>query len=50
MCHDTDHFIAALEGRESAYPTLLDGVRAQLIAEAAVASLRANRPVEISYW
>ena len=45
-----DAFIAALEGRESAYPTLLDGVRAQLIAEAAVASLRANRPVEIAYW
>ena len=45
-----DAFIAALEGRESAYPTLLDGVRAQLIAEAAVASLRANRPVGIAYW
>lgn len=30
--------------------TLRDGLRAQLIAEAAVESLRTNQPVKIHYW
>jgi hypothetical protein len=29
---------------------LLDGLRAQMIAEAAVQSLQLNRPVAITYW
>jgi myo-inositol 2-dehydrogenase/D-chiro-inositol 1-dehydrogenase len=47
---ELDAFVATLEGKETAYPTLLDGLRAQLIAEAAVESLRTNRPVTIAYW
>ena len=44
-------FAAALEGAEgSDYPTLQDGLRAQMIAEAAVESLRKNAPVRIEYW
>jgi myo-inositol 2-dehydrogenase/D-chiro-inositol 1-dehydrogenase len=45
-----DAFIAQLEGRPAVYPSLLDGLRAQQIAEAAVESLRANQPVKIAYW
>lgn len=45
-----DAFISALEGKESSYPSLMDGLRAQMIAEAAVASLQTNRPVKIEYW
>ena len=45
-----DAFISALEGQESSYPSLMDGVRAQMIAEAAVESLHTNRPVKIIYW
>ncbi len=45
-----DAFICALEGKEILYPSLMDGLRAQTIAEAAVDSLRMNRPVKISYW
>ena len=46
-----DAFAAALEGAESIdYPTLQDGLRAQMIAEAAVESLDKNAPVKISYW
>ncbi len=45
-----DAFISALEGKPATYPTLMDGLRAQMIAEAAVESLQANRPVKIKYW
>ncbi|GIV75794.1 MAG: inositol 2-dehydrogenase [Litorilinea sp.] len=45
-----DAFISALEGEPTAYPTLWDGLRAQLIAEAAVESLHAQRPVQVTYW
>jgi len=45
-----DAFISALEGKEIAYPSLMDGLRAQTIAEAAVESLHTNRPVKITYW
>lgn len=44
-----DAFVRAVEGEKVAYPSLSDGVRAQLIAEAAVQSLRTNRPVPITY-
>ncbi|HEY6409948.1 MAG TPA: inositol 2-dehydrogenase [Ktedonobacteraceae bacterium] len=45
-----DAFISTLEGKETSYPSLMDGLRAQMIAEAAVESLHANQPVKISYW
>jgi myo-inositol 2-dehydrogenase/D-chiro-inositol 1-dehydrogenase len=45
-----DAFASALEGKEVDYPTLMDGLRAQMIAEAAVASLKKNQPVRIEYW
>lgn len=46
-----DAFAASLEGAEgSDYPTLQDGLRAQMIAEAAVESLQKNAPVRIEYW
>jgi myo-inositol 2-dehydrogenase/D-chiro-inositol 1-dehydrogenase len=45
-----DAFAAALEGGSSGYPTLQDGLRAQMIAEAAVESLHKNAPVKITYW
>ena len=45
-----DAFICALEGQEIAYPSLMDGLRAQIIAEAAVESLHRNQPVKITYW
>jgi len=46
-----DAFAAALEGAEGIdYPTLQDGLRAQMIAEAAVASLKQGKPVAIDYW
>lgn len=45
-----DAFITAVEGGDADYPTLLDGLRAQLIAEAAIESLQTNRPVKIKYW
>jgi myo-inositol 2-dehydrogenase/D-chiro-inositol 1-dehydrogenase len=45
-----DAFISALEGKETSYPTLLDGLRAQVIAEAAVESWHKNQPVKITYW
>jgi myo-inositol 2-dehydrogenase/D-chiro-inositol 1-dehydrogenase len=45
-----DAFISALEGKETSYPSLMDGLRAQTIAEAAVESLHANQPVKITYW
>ena len=45
-----DAFICTLEGKETSYPSLLDGLRAQMIAEAAVESLHENQPVKIPYW
>lgn len=45
-----DAFVEVVEGRRTAYPSLADGVRAQLIAEAAVASLHAHRPVDVTRW
>jgi myo-inositol 2-dehydrogenase/D-chiro-inositol 1-dehydrogenase len=45
-----DTFISVLEGKDVPYPSLIDGLRAQTIAEAAVESLHTRRPVKISYW
>jgi myo-inositol 2-dehydrogenase / D-chiro-inositol 1-dehydrogenase len=45
-----DAFICALEGKDTSYPSLMDGLRAQTIAEAAVESWHKNQPVKISYW
>ena len=45
-----DTFIQAVEGKNAEYPTLIDGLKAQIIAEAAVESLRTNHPVKITYW
>jgi myo-inositol 2-dehydrogenase/D-chiro-inositol 1-dehydrogenase len=45
-----DAFISALEGKQISYPSLMDGLRAQIIAEAAVESLHINQPVKITYW
>ena len=45
-----DAFIKAVEGEKTDYPNLLDGLQAQMIAEAAIESLHANKPVKITYW
>jgi len=45
-----DAFLGVVEGRVQEYPSLLDGLRAQMIAEAAVVSLAEHGPVEIPYW
>lgn len=45
-----DAFVRTVEGEDVAYPSIWDGVRAQQIAEAAIQSLRENRPVPIVYW
>jgi myo-inositol 2-dehydrogenase / D-chiro-inositol 1-dehydrogenase len=45
-----DALIRAIEGENVEYPTLMDGLKAQLIAEAAIESLHTNRPVKITYW
>ena len=45
-----DAFIKAVQGEKAEYPNLLDGLMAQVIAEAAVESLKTNRPVKIRYW
>lgn len=45
-----DAFVRAVEGQPQSYPTLLDGLRAQLIAEAALESLHTHQPVAIRYW
>lgn len=45
-----DAFIRAVEGEEIAYPNLMDGLKAQMIAEAAIESLHTNQPVKITYW
>jgi myo-inositol 2-dehydrogenase/D-chiro-inositol 1-dehydrogenase len=43
-------FISTVQGEKVAYPSLMDGLRAQIIAEAALESLQANQPVKITYW
>jgi myo-inositol 2-dehydrogenase/D-chiro-inositol 1-dehydrogenase len=45
-----DAFIKAVQGEAVEYPTLWDGLMAQVIAEAAVESLHTNQPVKITYW
>jgi len=45
-----DAFIKAVEGEATEYPTLMDGLKAQMIAEAAYESLKTNKPVQITYW
>jgi myo-inositol 2-dehydrogenase/D-chiro-inositol 1-dehydrogenase len=45
-----DAFIKALDGEKTEYPDLMDGLKAQMIAEAAIESLRTNQPVKITYW
>ena len=45
-----DAFIKAMEGEATEYPTLMDGLKAQMIAEAAYESLKTNKPVQIIYW
>ncbi|MCB0214176.1 MAG: oxidoreductase, partial [Anaerolineae bacterium] len=45
-----DAFISSLEGNDTPYPTLMDGLKAQFIAEAAVESLQKHQPVKINYW
>ena len=45
-----DAFVCVIEGGTDPYPSLRDGLRAQMIAEAAVASLKAHHPVEITPW
>lgn len=45
-----DAFITAVAGGEAEYPTLLDGLKAQMIAEAAIESLHTHQPVKITYW
>ena len=39
-----------MEGEETEYPNLMDGLKAQMIAEAAIESLQTNMPVKINYW
>ena len=43
-----DSFVTDLAAGRPVSPTLAEGLQAQIIAEAAVESLRRNRPVEIS--
>ena len=45
-----DALIKVMEGEEMEYPTLIDGLKAQIIAEAAVESLQTKQPVKITYW
>jgi myo-inositol 2-dehydrogenase/D-chiro-inositol 1-dehydrogenase len=45
-----DAFIRVVQGEKTEYPTLWDGLMAQVIAEAAVDSLKTNQPVKITYW
>ena len=45
-----DAFIKAVQGEQMEYPTLWDGLMAQVIAEAAVESLKTNQAVKITYW
>ena len=45
-----DALIKVMQGKQMEYPTLIDGLKAQIIAEAAVESLHTNQPVKITYW
>ena len=45
-----DAFIKTVQGEAAEYPTLWDGLMAQVIAEAAVESLHTNQPCKIEYW
>jgi len=45
-----DAFIRAVEGEDAEFPNLMDGLQAQMIAEAAYESLQTNKPVKIEYW
>ncbi len=45
-----DAFVRSLEGEDIPYPDLMDGLRAQMIAEAAVKSLKSGQAVKIEYW
>ena len=45
-----DAFIKSVQGEATEYPTLMDGLKAQIIAEAAYESLKANKPIQITYW
>jgi myo-inositol 2-dehydrogenase / D-chiro-inositol 1-dehydrogenase len=45
-----DALVRSLEGEKVAYPNLSDGLRAQLVAEAAVKSLKSGLPVKVEYW
>ncbi len=44
-----DGFITALESGAAVSPSLQDGYQAQLLAEAAIDSMRANRPVKLQW-
>ena len=44
-----DSFVTALENGQPPEPSLAEGLRAQVIAETAVESLRRNRPVTVAY-
>ena len=46
---ELDAFITSIEKSEPYSPSLIDGLKAQLIAEAAVKSLKTNGPVEVEY-
>jgi len=45
-----DALVRTIEGQQIPYPNLMDGLRAQMIAEAAVESLHSHQPVKIAYW
>jgi myo-inositol 2-dehydrogenase/D-chiro-inositol 1-dehydrogenase len=45
-----DALIKVMEGEKIEYPTLIDGLKAQMIAEAAIESLHTNQTVRITYW
>jgi len=45
-----DAFLDSLERGISPSPSLVDGLRAQQVAEAALESLRTNRPVKVDTW
>lgn len=44
-----DALIRTIEGENTDYPNLMDGLQAQMIAEASIESLKTNQPVKISY-
>ncbi len=47
---EIDAFVRALEDGEAPSPSLNDGLKAQLIAEAAVRSLKTQHAVEVEVW